>query len=202
MDTHDRMHSGALYICNDEALIDAQSERMEILFDYNHSRPRERARRRELLEAFLGSIGEGCHIEPPFHASWGKHSHLGNRVYANFNLTLVDDTDIHIGDDVLIGPNVTLTTAGHPVDPRLRAQAYQFNLPITVGRNVWIGANAVVLPGITIGENTVIGAGSVVTKDVPPNVVAVGAPARVLRHIGAQDRAFYHKGRAIPDDLR
>ena len=122
----------------------------------------------------MAEIGENCYIEPPLHANWGKYTHFGNNVYANFNLTLVDDTDIFVGDNVMFGPNVIIATAGHPVDPPLREKVAQFNIPVRIGKNVWIGAGAIVLPGVTIGDHSVIGAGSVVTKDIPPNVVAVG----------------------------
>lgn len=164
-----------------------------MLYDYNQTRPSQQQLRQEILGQYFAEMGENCYIEPPLHANWGKHTHLGNHVYANFNLTLVDDTHIYIGDHVMIGPNVTLATAGHPVEPTLRENIAQFNIPIHIGRNVWIGAHCVVLPGVTIGENSVIGAGSIVTKDIPANVVAVGNPCRVLREIGKHDREFYYK---------
>ena len=129
-------------------------------------------------------VHERKYIEPPFHANWGgAHCHFGRRVYANFNLTCVDDTNIYVGDDTLIGPNVTIATAAHPIDPALRRQAYQYNKPVRIGSNCWIGAGAILLPGVTVGDNTVIGAGSVVTKDIPAGVVAVGNPCRVLREV-------------------
>ena len=174
-----------------------QQECLERLYEFNMTRPSESEKRHCLLRELLAEVGENCYIEPPLHANWGKNTHLGRHVYANFNLTLVDDTDIYIGDYVMIGPNVVLATAGHPVDPALRLQAAQFNLPIRIGRNVWIGAGAIVLPGVSIGENSVIGAGSVVTKDIPENVVAVGNPCRVLRPISEYDKKFYGKGRPI-----
>ena len=118
-------------------------------------------------------------------------------MYANFNLTLVDDTHIYIGSNTMIGPNVIIATAGHPVLPELRLKVAQFNAPVHIGKNCWLGAGAIVLPGVTIGDNTVIGAGSVVTKDIPANVVAVGNPCRVLRSIGDRDREYYFKDRKI-----
>ena len=187
----DKLRSGELYCCIDPELQQWQQERLEILYDYNHSRPGETTRRAELLKKILASVGENCYIEPPLHANWGCHTHLGNNVYANFNLTLADDTDIYIGDSVMFGPNVGLATAGHPIDPELRRQVYQFNQPIHIGNNVWLGAGVIVLPGVTIGDNSVVGAGSVVTKDIPPNVVALGNPCRVLREIGERDHEYY-----------
>ena len=152
----------------------------------------------------LAEVGEGCYIEPPFHANWGgKHVHFGNKVYANFGLTCVDDTHIYVGDMTMFGPNVTVATANHPILPELRENAYQYNLPVHIGRNCWIGAGTVIVPGVSIGDNTVIGAGSVVTKDIPANVVAVGNPCRVMREISKRDRDFYHKDMRIdPKEIK
>ena len=122
-------------------------------------------------------------------------------MYANFNLTLVDDTHIYVGDCTMFGPNVTVATAGHPILPQLRAQGYQYNAAVHIGKNCWIGAGAVILPGITIGDNVVVGAGSVVTKDLPDNVVAVGNPCRVLRPVSDKDREYYFKQHAIDPAL-
>lgn len=193
MTAKQRMKSGKLYFCTDEELAKEQMQCLEILYDYNHTRPSEGKKREEILKQLLAEVGEGCYIEPPLHANWGKHSHFGNFVYANFNLTLVDDTDIYIGDNVMFGPNVVVATAGHPVDPELRRKVAQFNIPVRIGNNVWIGAGAILLPGVQIGDNSVIGAGSVVTKNIPANVVAVGNPCRVLREIGPRDKEFYYK---------
>ena len=149
----------------------------------------------------FAEIGEGCYIEPPFHANWGgRHVHFGRMVYGNFNLTLVDDTHIYVGDCCKFGPGVIVATAGHPILPELRMHQYQYNAPVHIGNNVWVGAGAIILPGVTIGDNCVIGAGSVVTKDIPDNVVAVGNPCRILREIGEKDREFYFKDRRIDWD--
>lgn len=138
----------------------------------------------------MGTLGEGVWIEPPVHVSYGSHVHLGAGFYANFNCVFVDDAQIHIGSGVMFGPNVTLTTAGHPVDPRLREGGRQYSLPITIGDDVWLGANVVVLPGVSIGAGTVVGAGSVVTRSLPGRVIAAGVPARVHRSIGPEDAVF------------
>ena len=136
--------------------------------------------------------------QPPFHANFGgKHIHFGNNVYANFNLTMVDDTHIYVGDYTMIGPNVTVATAGHPILPELREKAYQYNASVRIGRNCWIGAGAIILPGVSIGDNTVIGAGSVVTKDIPQNVVAVGNPCKVKREINERDKKYYFRDKKI-----
>lgn len=193
MTAKERMQSGKLYFCTDEEIANEQTQCLEILYDYNHTRPSESQKREQILKKLLAEIGENCYIEPPLHANWGKYTHLGSNVYANFNLTLVDDTDIFVGDNVMIGPNVVIATAGHPVNPALRLQAAQFNISVHIGNNVWIGAGAIVLPGVHIGDNSVIGAGSIVTKDIPANVVAVGNPCRVLREINERDQTFYYR---------
>ncbi|MEM5014466.1 sugar O-acetyltransferase [Niallia taxi] len=200
MSIKEKMKSGKLYLCNDEALGEEQTQCLEVLYDFNHTRPSEREKRKEILHKLFAEIGNNVYIEPPLHANWGRHTHLGNDVYANFNLTLVDDTDIYIGNNVLIGPNVTIDAGTHPIHPELRRKAAQYNLPVIIEDNVWIGAGAIILPGVRIGENTVIGAGSVVTKDIPPNVVAIGSPCRVLRKINENDMKYYHKDRKINEE--
>ncbi len=196
------LHSGNLYFPEDEELMKEQLLCLEKLYDYNATRPLEQEKRKRLLSEMFAEIGEGCYIEPPFHANWGgKHVHFGKDIYANFNLTLVDDTHIYVGDCTMFAPNVTVATAAHPVLPALREKAFQFNAPVHIGKNCWIGSGALIMPGVTIGENTVIGAGSVVTKDIPANVVAVGNPCRVMREIGERDREFFFKDRRIPKEL-
>ena len=196
----ERMKSGKLYFCTDEELAREQLKCLDRLYDFNQTRPLEMEKRSALLKEILAEVGENCYVEPPLHANWGIHTHFGRNVYANFNLTLGDDTDIFVGDSVLFGPNVVVATAGHPIDPELRRKVAQFNVPVRIGSNVWIGAGAILLPGVTVGENSVIGAGSVVTHDIPPNVVAVGNPCRVLREISERDREYYYKNRKI--DIR
>lgn len=194
----ERMRSGEIYDPGDADIMVEQTKCLERQYDYNATRPSEGERRAQLLREMFAESGEGCYIEPPLHANWGgAHVHLGDYVYANFNLTLVDDSDIYIGSRTMIGPNVTIATAGHPILPALRERALQFNIPVHIGNNVWIGAGAVILPGVTIGDNSVIGAGSIVTHDIPANVVAVGNPCRVLRAIGERDREVYFRERKI-----
>lgn len=201
MSTYEEMKSGSIYFCNDTELMEYQADCMEAQYDYNSTRPHEYKRRAEIMQRMFAEAGENCYIEPPIRASWGIHTHLGKNVYANFNLTLIDDTDIYIGDNVMFAPNVVVATAGHPILPELRERVAQFNIPVRIGSNVWIGASSVILPGVTIGDNTVIGAGSVVTRDIPANVVAVGNPCRVLREISDHDREYYFRQRTIPPDL-
>ena len=194
----EKMHNCELYDPNDEMIMKEQLVCLEKLYDFNATRPSEGEKRTKLLKEMFAEIGEGCYIEPPFHANWGGHHvHFGKNVYANFNLTLVDDTHIYVGDYTLFGPNVTVATAGHPILPELREKAYQYNASVRIGRNCWIGAGAIIVPGVTIGDNVVVGAGSVVTKDLPDNVVAVGNPCRVLREVNEHDKEYYFKDRKI-----
>ncbi|MBQ9747888.1 MAG: sugar O-acetyltransferase [Clostridia bacterium] len=201
MSMKDKMHTGDLYLPGDTEILQAQMLCLEKLYDFNATRPSEGAKRMALLREMFAEIGEGCYIEPPLRANWGGHHvHFGKNVYANFNLTLVDDTHIFVGDNTMIGPNVTIATAGHPILPSLREKGYQYNMPVRIGKNCWIGAGAVIIPGVTIGDGVTVGAGSVVTRDLPDNVVAVGNPCRVLREIGDHDREYYFKDRRITTD--
>ena len=203
MTVKEKMQHGALYQCSDESLLREQAQLAALLYELNHTPPTQPERRTALLKQLFAEFGEGSYIELPFHANWGgRHVHFGKHVYANFNLTAVDDGDIYVGDDTQFGPNVVLTTAGHPIEPMLRQQAYQYNFPIHIGKNCWIGAGVCILPGVTIGDNAVIGAGSVVTKDIPSGVVAVGNPCRVLRAVGEHDREYYFRDHRIPEELR
>lgn len=202
MDMKEQLHSGEIYYPSDEAIMKEQALCLEKLYDYNATRPLEAEKREKLLQEMFAEIGENCYIEPPLHSNWGgHHTHFGKWVYANFNLTLVDDTHIYVGDYTMLGPNVVIATAGHPILPELREKAYQYNMPVHIGKNCWLGAGVIVLPGVTIGDNTVIGAGSVVTKDIPANVVAVGNPCRVLREISEHDRQFYFKNKTVPKEI-
>ena len=195
-----RMADGRLYVCNDPELFAEQGCRRDVLDAYNALSFGCSEERDALLRELVAEVGENCMIEPPFHANWGgANLHLGNNVYANMGLTLVDDADIFIEDDVMIGPNVTICTAAHPVSPRLRAKGLQYNKPVRICAGAWLGAGCVVLPGVTVGAGSVIGAGSVVTHDVPAGVVAVGSPCRVLREIGEKDERFYDHDKPVEE---
>lgn len=184
MNLDEILHSGELYDPGDDEIMQAQRQCMEKLYDFNATRPSQLEERTRLLNEMFAECGEGCYIEPPLRTVWGgRNVHFGDYVYANFNLGLVDDTNIYVGSHTMIGPNVTIATAGHPIIPCLREQVIQYNAEVRIGKNCWIGAGVVIVPGVTVGDNTVIGAGSVVTKDIPANVVAVGNPCRVMRPI-------------------
>ncbi len=189
MSMKEKLHTSELYLPTDEEIMQDQLKRLDRLYDFNQTRPSEMDKRQALMKEMFAEIGENCYIEPPFYSNMGAgHIHFGNNIYCNFGVTMVDDTHIYVGDYTMFGPNVTVATAAHPILPELRQKGYQYNAPIHIGKNCWIGAGAVILPGVTIGDNVVVGAGSVVTKDLPPNVVAVGNPCRVLREINDKDR--------------
>lgn len=198
----EKMHTGELYLPGDEQIMQEQLQCLDKLYDFNNTRPTQMQKRTQLLKEMFAEIGDGCYIEPPFHANFGgKHIHFGKNVYCNFGVTMVDDTHIYVGDNTMFAPYVTVATAAHPILPALREKAYQYNMPVKIGKNCWLGAGVIVLPGITIGDNVVVGAGSVVTKDLPDNVVAVGNPCKVLRPIGEKDREYYFKDKKINKEL-
>ncbi len=203
MTIKEKMHSGALYLPMGEEVLKEQLGYLDRLEEFNRLPSSAIEKRQAMLKKMFAEIGEGCYIQSPFYANFGgKHCHFGNYVYANFNLTMVDDTHIYVGDNTMFGPNVVLATAGHPILPELRKEGYQYNAPIHIGKNCWLGTGVIVLPGVTIGDNVVIGAGSVVTKDIPSNVVAVGSPCKVLREVGEKDKQYYFKDKKInPADL-
>ena len=203
MTEREKIHSGKIYWPNDPTIMEEQLGYLDLMDEYNRTPRRLQAERYEMLKKLFAEVGENCYIESPYFANWGGHHvHLGSNIYANAGLKLVDDTHIYIGDSTMLGPNVTIATAGHPIDPELRSRGLQYNLPVRIGKNCWLGAGVIVMPGITIGDNTVIGAGSVVTKDIPGGVVAVGNPCKVLREVGERDKIYYWRDKKIDwDDL-
>ena len=202
MTDREKIHSGEIYFPNSTEIMTEQLAYLDKMDEYNAIPRRFVERRAAMLPQMFAEVGEGCYIESPFYANWGGHHvHLGKNVYANFGATFVDDTHIYIGDGTMLGPNVVIATAGHPIDPELRSRALQYNMPVRIGRNCWLGAGVIVMPGVTIGDNTVIGAGSVVTKDIPSGVVAVGNPCKVMREVGQHDREYYFRDRKIDPEI-
>lgn len=166
---------------------------------FNDLDPDELEKRGSILNEIFGREIKAW-IEPPLYFCYGTHTEVGDGTYINMNCTLIDDGQISIGENVLFGPNVTIATVGHPVNPTMRE--YMYTAPVRIGKNCWLGANVVICPGVTIGDNSVIGAGSVVTRDIPENSVAAGNPCRVLREIGERDMEYYYRDRKIdPKDL-
>ena len=179
----ERMEAGDLYIADDPELAQLSISAIELADRYNRTWAQDRGGAAEILPELLGGLGEGSEIRPPIHVDYGRYLTVGSRTFINYNFTALDVAAITIGDDVQIGPNVQLLTPTHPVEPAPRRDKLEAAQPITIGDNVWIGGGAIVLPGVTVGENSVIGAGAVVTRDVPPNVVVVGNPARVVKSL-------------------
>lgn len=198
MTQYERMVNGLIYDPADDEIMKEQVVFQDMLWAFNQLKPSEYDKKQKYMKEIFAECGENCYIELPFHANWGGHHvHFGSGIYANSNLTLVDDGHIYIGDKVMFGPNVTIATASHPINPELRDRGLQFNKDVYIGENTWIGAGVIIVPGVHIGRNTVIGAGSVVTKDIPDNVIAVGNPCRVLRNVSKHDHEFFYKSERI-----
>ncbi len=179
----ERMLAGDLYIADDPVLA-AENQRAQALTEaFNRTPSSDPEARRKLLTELLHAYGEGSDIRPPFYCDYGYQTTIGARTFANFGLIILDVGQVLIGDDVQIGPRVQLLTATHPAEPGSRRDKWESAEPVSIGNNVWLGAGVIVCPGVSIGENSVVGAGSVVTGDVPPNVLAVGVPARVVRSL-------------------
>lgn len=202
MTEREKIHSGDIYWPSDPDIMREQLAYLDLMDEYNATPRRLQEQRSAMLPKLFAEVGEDCYIESPYFANWGGHHvHLGRNVYANAGLKLVDDTHIYIGDYTMLGPNVVIATAAHPIDAGLRRKGLQYNKSVRIGKNCWLGAGVIVMPGVTIGDNTVIGAGSIVTKDIPSDVVAVGNPCRVLREVTEKDRLFYDRGRPIDPEL-
>lgn len=198
MTQYERMKAGLIYDPGDEEIMKEQMPYLDKLWEFNNLKPSETEKKEKYMKEVFAECGENCYIEPPFHANWGgKNVHFGDSVYANFNLTIVDDGEVYVGNKVMFGPNVCIATANHPINAELRDRMLQYNKEVRIGDNTWIGAGVIIVPGITIGSNTIIGAGSVVTKDIPDNVVAVGNPCRVLREVGEHDKEYFYKDEKI-----
>lgn len=197
-------NSGEIYDSVDEEFLDYQHELVQRINEFNQTTETKTGlkKRDEILQASMGTYSEGLYVIPPIYANSGlSNVHVGKNVFINFNNNFVDDGDVFIGSDTMIGPNCTFATAVHPISPKLRRQKLQFNKLIHIGENVWLGGNVTVLPGVSIGENSIVGAGSIVTKDIPANVIAVGNPARILRKITAKDDEFYDGDKKIPQKI-
>lgn len=198
MTEYERMEAGLVYDPMAPEITKVQRPLQDGLWEFNQLRPSEIEKKFEYMHRVFAECGEDCYIELPFRANWGgAHVHFGRGVYANSNLTLVDDGHIYVGDRVMFGPNVTVATANHPIEPGLRERGLQYNKDVYIGENSWIGAGVIIVPGVHIGKNAVIGAGSVVTRDIPDNVVAVGNPCRVMRPVSERDREFFYRQEKI-----
>lgn len=185
-----KMLNGEIYdACNPE-FIRRLEETREKIWELNNLHPSKKEERIALFRSIIGSCGETFHINRPFRCDYGCNIHIGDKFFANFNLTILDEATVTIGDNVFIGPNVSIYTACHPLEAEARNTGEEWAEPVTIGNSVWIGGSATILPGVKIGDNCVIGAGSVVTKDIPSNSVAAGNPARVIKHLAAPDKSL------------
>ena len=185
---------GALYDANyDTELIAERTAAKELCFELNNLRPSMVAERDEIVRRLLGQVGKNCCIESPFHCDYGYNIVAGDNFYMNAGCIILDGARVTFGDNVFVAPHCGFYTAGHPLDHERRNAGLEYALPITIGNNVWIGAQVCVLPGVTIGDDSVIGAGSVVTKDIPAGVLAAGNPCRVIREISEADKLRYSK---------
>lgn len=188
--------SGLLYDANyDPELEDLRNQTKNKLFEYNAINPADEASKAKLLREMFGKCGQRFKIESTIHFDYGFNIEIGENFYANINLVILDQAKVTIGDNVFIGPNVGIYTAGHPVDVERRNLGLEYAFPVTIGNNVWIGGGVQIVPGVTIGDNVTIGTGSVVTKDIPSNVVAVGNPCKVLREVRESDKLAFTKPR-------
>lgn len=198
MSQYQRMIEGKIYDPMDPEITSEQKIYQEKVYEFNQLKPYESEEKQKYMHEVFAECGENCYIELPFHANWGGHHlHLGSGVYMNFNMTMVDDGNIYIGNKVMFGPNVTIITGTHPVNPSLREKGLQYNKDVYIEDNAWIGSGVTILPGVKIGKNSVIAAGSMVTKDIPENVVAAGIPCRVMRKIGEHDDRYYDRDKEI-----
>ncbi|GMC01249.1 sugar O-acetyltransferase [Enterococcus thailandicus] len=187
----DFIQSGKMYNDLADTLIQTRQTTMRALLTYNNLYGTDEPARKKILSDLLGSVGESAFFELGFRCEFGKHIHIGERFYSNFDCILLDGAEIRIGDDVLFGPRVGIFTTNHAIDPEERAAGACYAKPVSIGNKVWLGANVTVNQGVTIGENTIIGSGSVVTKDILANVIAVGNPCRILRTITEADKTDY-----------
>ncbi len=200
MNQKERMLAGLPYKAWLDGLSEERMENKKRIYQYNLLSPDAVEEQEQLIKTILGNTGKYVHIEAPFHCDYGYNIEVGENFFANYNLTVLDVGLVRIGNDAQIAPNVSIYTAGHPVHPDSRNSGYEYGIAITIGDNVWIGGNAVIMPGVTIGDNVVIGAGSIVTRDLPSNVIAAGNPCRVIREITDADRDFYYKDRRFDVD--
>ena len=182
MTEKEKMLAGEIYSAVDPQLLEELAAARDVIHNYNLLRPSENQKKLELLKGLLGHIGDdSIIINQPFRCDYGKQISVGKRFFANFNFTVLDEAQVTIGDDCFIGPNVSIYTACHSIDPEERNSRREWAEPVTIGDNVWIGGSVTILPGVNIGDNVTIGAGSVVTKDIPSNSIAVGNPCKVMK---------------------
>lgn len=195
MNMEEKMLNGLPYLADDEDIREKWNYAQKKTFEFNRSLPHDRIFRENIIRTLFKKTEEKFKITPPFNCDYGCNISIGNNFYSNFNLIILDVAEVIIGDNVLIGPNVGIYTAGHPIHYEMRNTGYEYGIKIEIGNNVWIGGNVVVNPGVKIGDNVVIGSGSVITKDIPKDVIVAGNPAKIIRDITEEDKKYYYKDR-------
>lgn len=202
MNQKERMLKGQPYQAWLDGLPEERMENKKKIYRYNQLSPDEGEEQDRLIRSIVGKCGEKIFVEQPFHCDYGYNIEVGNNFFSNYNLTILDVGKVMIGENVMIAPNVSIYTAGHPVHPESRNSGYEYGIGVTIGDNVWIGGSTVINPGVHIGNNVVIGSGSVVTKDIPDNAIAAGNPCRVIRYITDEDKKYYFKDREFDLDVK
>lgn len=201
MNQKERMLAGLPYLGSDDVLVRERLECKKKVYELNNLHPDHYGRIPELLKELFGKTGAFVYVEPPFHCDYGYNIEAGENFVSNYNCTILDVAKVKIGKNALFGPNVSIYTAGHPLHPESRNSGYEYGIPVTIGDNVWIGGNSVIMPGVTIGNHVVVGGGSVVTRDIPDWVLAVGNPCRVVRKITEEDRKYYFRDRVFDVEI-
>lgn len=190
---YELMKNEMLYKASGDTIYEKFINKCKFLDEFNQTKYSDFKTREELIRSIFKSVGKNCVVNKPFHCDYGCHISVGDNFYANFNLTILDVNDVVIGNNVFIAPNVGIYTAGHPIDKDIRNEFLEYGYRVTIGDDVWIGANVVINPGVNVGSNVVIGSGSVVTRDIPSGVVACGNPCRVIREIIDDDRLYWEE---------
>lgn len=192
MNEWNKAQAGYLYDANyDKEIVDSRTKCADLCYEFNQCRPSDIEKQKEIIKNIIGCVKGEFVITAPFYCDYGSNITIGNNFYTNHNCTILDGARVTFGDNVFIAPNCVFSTAGHAIDSEQRTKGLEIALPITVGDNVWIGANVSVLPGVSIGNNAIIGAGSVVNKDIPDGVIAAGVPCKVIRKITDEDKHKY-----------
>jgi galactoside O-acetyltransferase len=199
MTERENIAQGRLFTDMTEGLPEERLRGKKLMTTFNGMLPSETEKRLQLAKQMFRKTGDFSWIEPPIYFAYGSHISIGENFYANCNLTIIDDWEVDIGNNVLFGPNITISTTGHPLDPEKRREGKMYAFKVVIEDDVWVGGGVIINPGVTIGRGAVIGAGSVVTKDIPANVIAVGNPCKVLRSIGPEDKIYYYKERKFSD---
>jgi len=197
MTEKEKMLQGLPYLASEKELQQTRLHAQRTCFRYNNTDPKHLKERKSIIRGLFEATDALFCIEQPFYCDYGSNISIGNNFFSNYNLTILDCAKVTIGENVMLGPNVAIYTAGHPIHPETRNSGLEYAFPVHIGNNVWIGGNTVINPNVTICDNTVIGSGSVVTRDIPANVIAVGNPCKVVREITEEDKKYYYKNKLI-----